>query len=192
MPKIKLINFIFILVIIFTLFDFIEDIINSFEYCGIDLRNRIVGARVIKHHLDPYFFKWSEKYSKLLLDPRDIPELPVTRLTIPPSLLLLHLPFSDFYYKNIRIIWTLLQWFFLLFSIYAFTKAKNKKIIWITGLLLIADSYIMRLHIERGQIYIFYVFLISLAYYIYRKKSDNFISGLLLGFTFSAKIRSMD
>jgi hypothetical protein len=48
-----------------------------------------------------------------------------------------------------------------------------------------AGSYVFRLHVERGQIYILFIFLFSIAYYIYqdKKKFSSILSGIIIGYT---------
>ena len=46
------------------------------------------------------------------------------------------------------------------------------------------SSFYWRLHVERGQIYILYIFLISLAYWIYQRKIkyNDLLSGMVIGY----------
>ncbi|MCK5050857.1 MAG: DUF2029 domain-containing protein [Candidatus Cloacimonetes bacterium] len=184
-----LLNVLLISSIYFAVVGFLQDMENSANYGGIDLRNRVVGARLIKANYDPYFFKWNENYSELFLDSKDYPNLPVSRVTVPPTILLIHSLFSDLPYKIQRYLWTIIQWFLILFSIFFFTRSvKNKikiKLIWIISLFFIADSFIFRLHVERGQIYILYVFLFALSYYIYglNIKFNRLLSGVIIGYS---------
>ena len=184
-----LLNVLLISSIYFAVVGFLQDMENSANYGGIDLRNRVVGARLIKANHDPYFFKWNENYSQLFLDSKDYPNLPVSRVTVPPTILLIHSFLSDLPYKIQRYLWTIIQWFLILFSIFFFTRSvKNKikiKLIWIISLFFIADSFIFRLHVERGQIYILYVFLFALSYYIYglNIKFNKLLSGAIIGYS---------
>ena len=93
-----IISILLITSIFFTVVGFLQDMENSANYGGIDLRNRVIGARLIKANYDPYFFKWSEEYSEFFLDPRDHPNLPVNRVTVPPTILMIHSIFSDISY----------------------------------------------------------------------------------------------
>ncbi len=76
----------------------------------------------------------------------------------------------------------------LIFSRTAHSEIKSK-IIWIVGLLFISGSYFWRFHVERGQIYILYTFLLSLAYWISLKtfKGSHFLSGFFVGITASLR-----
>ena len=184
-----LISFLLIMSIFFAVVGFIKDIENTFLFGGIDLRNRVVGSRLIKAGYDPYFFKWNDSFSDFFLDSRDHPNIPVSRVTVPPTVLQLHSFFSELPYKIQRYSWLFLQWLLLIFSIYFFSKSQKNltksKLIWISGLFFVAGSYVFRLHVERGQIYILFVFLFSLAYYIYqsKKKFSSILSGIIIGYT---------
>lgn len=175
---------------------FTADLINTNKYGGVDLRNRVVGARVLfELKEDPYSFKWSEGLSDRYLDPSDNAAIAVTRVTVTPTLLGFYAIFSAIPYRTQRMGWLFFQWGCLLGSVLllaACAKTKDKRmIIWIISLLGVSGSYFWRLHVERGQIYIFYTFLVSLSYYLYqtygeRKKQENTswrlaVSGLIIG-----------
>ena len=77
---------------------------------------------------------------------------------------------------------------FILSLIFFSKSTKDKlqlKLIWIVGLFFVGSSFYWRLHVERGQIYILYIFLISLAYWIYQRKIkyNDLLSGIVVGYT---------
>ena len=182
-----ILNVLLIFVIFITISGFLEDVKNTFQYGGVDLRNRVVGARLLRRNMDPYFYKWQQGDPIELLDPRDKIEKEVSMVTVPPSVLLLLSPFADIRYNVQRIIWFFIQWLLFLLSIQLFTKMaqtkKEQKLIWLLCLLFIGSSFFWRLHVERGQIYILYVALISLVFYLFKLKfnSSHFWCGLVLG-----------
>jgi hypothetical protein len=170
------------------------DTMNTLKYGAIDLRNRVVGARLLLEEEDPYYFKWNNETPEYYVDARDFfYNLPVSRLTVPPSFLLLHAPFARIPYKTQQILWAIFQWMMLIFIIVVFSKITDSgiksKIIWIIGLLLIAGSFFWRLHIEKGQVYMLFAFLIVLAYWISKQdfKYNFLIAGIILGFTLSLR-----
>ena len=179
--------------IIISILGFYRDFKNTIEYGGIDLRPKVVGSRLLMEGYDPYHYKWSPDDSELLLDPNDSPDVPISRVTVTPAYLVLHSPIANIPYKIQKIIWLVVQWLLLLLSLAIFAKsAKSEvkyKIIWIIGLMFIAGSSFWRLHVERGQIYIVFVFLISLAYLISQKnfKYNAILSGFLIGYTVSLR-----
>lgn len=174
--------------IIIALAGFLTDFHNTQKYGGIDLRDRVVGARVASElGIDPYFFKWTGNLSDRYLDPLDNRAVPIyNRLTVTPAVLSFHSLFSKLPYQTQRYFWFFVQWACLLGSIYLLSKIlsdnqQSRIQIWILGLLGISGSMFWRLHVERGQIYIAYVFLFCLAFYLYIKYQNKIASGLILG-----------
>ncbi|MEQ8381704.1 MAG: glycosyltransferase 87 family protein [Coleofasciculus sp. A1-SPW-01] len=192
----KLLNIILIVSIFISSFGFIVDIKNTIEYGGVDLRQRVVGARLLLNKIDPYYFKWHLGDSELFLDPQDNKDWDVSRVTVTPTILTFHAIIANFSYQNQKIIWLILQWIFLGGSLAIFVKCESsqikRKLILIVGLLFISGSYFWRYHVERGQIYVLYIFLLALSYWMakqslhYRSlKIDNLLSGFILGISVS-------
>lgn len=169
-----------------SLWGLVKDIHNTRRYGGVDLRNRVVGARLLKEGLDPYFFKWSEEYPETLLDPMDNPENGVSRVTVPPTVLALHLPLAWLPYSVQRTAWLFAQWLMLLGSIFLFARCAPSRGLaaaaWLAGLLFSATPF-WRFHVERGQVYVLYAFLAALSYWLYLRRGRNaaFAAGLALG-----------
>ena len=186
-----LINILLIFAIFLSITGFFTDVSNTMKYGGVDLRNRVVGARLMKNDLDPYYFKWEKGDPVELLDPRDNPDWEVNRVTVAPTVLVFHAVIAKLSYKTQRYIWFIFQWVLFIASLFLFSKCTNSviksKIIWICGLFFIGSSFYWRLHVERGQIYILYIFFIALSYWIYCRKIQNneFLSGLITGIAMS-------
>ncbi len=166
------------------------DTVNTLKYGALDLRNRVVGTRVLLNGEDPYFFKWEQDTPEEIVDARDFySNFPMSRLTVPPTVLMLHSPFASIPYKMQQILWAFIQWLLLLLSVILFSNTTDsiikKKILWIIGLLIIASSFFWRLHIDKGQIYILFVFLISLSYWFAKREKNYILSGFILGLTAS-------
>ncbi len=161
------------------------DVFNTLKYGGIDLRNRVVAARVTLDDRDPYFTKWRVNSPPYFVDGRDyFKTLPVSRYTGTPSLLLLHFPFASLDYKIQQIIWLAIQEILLLLSIFFLAKlSKNKyKLILILGFMFIFGSYFWRFHVGNGQIYILFTFAMILSYFLF-KKGKEILAGFILGLT---------
>lgn len=162
------------------------DVQATRTYGGVDLRNRVVGARLLKGGMDPYYFKWSEAYPDTLLDPMDNPSNEVSRVTVPPTVLLLHMPLAGVSYRAQRMLWLFGQWLLLLASIFFLARCADSrgsaKAVWIAGLLLSATP-IWRFHVERGQVYVLYVFLVALSFWVYRRgwRHAELGGGIILG-----------
>ena len=188
-----LINILLIFAIFLSITGFFSDVSNTIKYGGVDLRNRVVGSRLLINHKDPYHYKWKEGNSTLFLDPRDNPDWKVNRVTVPPTVLMFHASFSWLNYKIQRYIWLLVQWFLFIGSLFLFSKSSGSKtkskIIWICGLFFVGSSFFWRLHVERGQIYILYVFLIALSYWMYSRKNikNEIWSGIVVGIAMSLR-----
>ena len=185
-----LLNFLLIYSVLMTAICISFDTVNTLKYGALDFRNRVVGVRVLLDGEDPYFFKWKQNTPEELVDARDFySNFPMSRLTVPPTVLLLHSPFASIPYKTQQILWAFIQWLLLLLSIVMLSNTTDsiikKKIIWIIGLLIIASSFFWRLHIDKGQIYILFVFLITLSYWLVKKKDNHILSGFVLGLTVS-------
>jgi hypothetical protein len=179
---------VFYLSLLLLLLGMVKDLRLTLNFSGAALRNRIVSARYMHEGKDPYFSKWKEGMSDRFLDPIDSPELQVNRCTVPPSLLLLHEPLGMLPYPYIKIIWFLLEmaalgFIVLLFCQLAESKEERQVIVIVSSLFIVgSDSW--HLHVERGQMYIFYAFLLALAYWFSQKKfrfnmeGSGFILGL--------------
>ncbi|NPV59097.1 MAG: DUF2029 domain-containing protein [Actinobacteria bacterium] len=188
----SLLNVVLVFTIIIAIRGFLIDFSNTYTYGGVDLRNRVVGARLMLEGLDPYRFKWSEGYPDTLLDPIDNPLTPVNRVSVPPTVLMLHVPLAGIKYSIQRFLWLFAQWLLLLTSLFFLASSsgdkEKKKAIWATGLFISALP-IWRFHVERGQIYILYVFLVSFSYWLSKRdwKHGLLAGGLVLGFTMALR-----
>jgi hypothetical protein len=189
----KIINVVLVFAIIISLIGFCIDLKYTLTHGGIDLRNRVVGARLLTRGLDPYYFRWRPGNDVRLLDPMDQLQLPVSRVTVPPSVLVLHSLIANFPYFVQKIIWFILQWaaflLSLLFLLINHKKPWINKFILIITLLLISGNSFWRLHVDYGQIYVVYVVLISLSYWICQKdfKGNNILGGGVIGFAASLR-----
>ncbi|NJL61842.1 MAG: DUF2029 domain-containing protein [Methylacidiphilales bacterium] len=193
----KILNIILIFAIIISTLGFFRDLSNTVKYGGVDLRNRVVGTRLLNKGFDPYFYKWTPGEDEKFLDPSDDYKLPFTKLTVPPSILILHKPFINLPYFTQRIIWFCLQWGAFLGSCLLLIKNSDRnensglniKAFWIIALTFLSAHSFWKLHVYVGQMYVYYVFLISLAYFILKGKIKfkEFIAGALIGLTINLR-----
>ncbi len=163
------------------------DFKNTVTYGGVDLRNRIVGARLLDDKAgSPYFYKWREGDSERYLDPCDPPQLLVNRVTTPPSMLLLHAPLGRLHYSTIRLVWLAVQYFCLLYIIVAIalmsSDSNRRMLVFIVGLVFFIHAPAWQLHVERGQQYIVFAFLICVAFQLYRSsfRHGELFSGMAM------------
>jgi Glycosyltransferase family 87 len=161
------------------------DTFYTMKYGGIDLRNRVVGTRNLLAGNDPYYTKWDAETPEYLVDGRDYQMLSVSRCTATPSFLLMHVPFAKIPYKTQQYIWFTIQELMLILSLLILARAAKEKykIILIIGFIFFLGSTFWRMHIANGQVYILFVFAISLAYFILKSslKNKEFWTGFILG-----------
>lgn len=162
------------------------DTYYTIKYGGIDLRNRVVGARNLLTGNDPYYTKWDAETEEYYVDGRDYyAGLSVSRCTVSPSFLLLHAPFAKISYKTQQYLWFALQELLLIGSILILAKAAGKryKIVLIIGFMFFMGSYFWRFHVANGQIYILFSAAIIAAYKIAKYTNKEFWAGFILGWT---------
>ncbi len=144
-------------------FGTVGDAMNS---PGTDLRCRVVGARAMMLGMDPYFMPARSDQLQTLQDP-DRYAAVCTRCTYAPSLLCLYAPLANLPYRAQRYIWFGIEWCALAGSI-ALLRATLpgrpiKNVFTAIAILFFADGVFWRLHLERGQYYVFIGFLFSLT-----------------------------
>jgi hypothetical protein len=187
--KLKTVKPFFIISIILIVLSVVKDIRLTDTYTGAALRNRIVSARYMHNGMDPYFSKWKPGMDERFLDPIDSPEYPVNRCTVTPGILLLHVPLCFLSYFYIKYIWLILELaafgLILFFFIDLASTQREKQLIIIGASFFILATSSWHFHIDRGQVYIFYAFMISLSYWLSHKilKMNQEMSGFILGFS---------
>jgi hypothetical protein len=139
---------------------------DSIQSPGTDLRGRIVAARTLLLGQDPYFTPAKTNQIPTLQDP-DRYAADCTRCTNTPALLFLYMPLSNLPYQTQRYLWFLLEWTALAVSIALLRTILPtrpiKDLFTSIAILFFAASIFWRLHLERGQYYVFILFLLSLT-----------------------------
>jgi hypothetical protein len=157
---------------------FCDTVKDAREYGGTDLRARVVGARELLLKKDPYFTPAQTDQIETLQDP-DRYANDATRCTYSPTLLYLYAPLAHLPYKTQRLIWFGIEWAALAGSILLLRATLRgrllKDVFTALALIFFADGAFWRLHVERGQYYIFIVFLMSLTAYLSlrKRKTDD-------------------
>jgi hypothetical protein len=162
------------------------DLRNVTQGGAIDLRNRITGARLLAHGIDPYHYKWSEGDPPEFCDPFNNPRLPVSKTTATPSLLLLEEPLAWLPYRPGQLLWFLAQWTLLLGTAAVWLRVATG-----AGWRLLIGAFVVgmtstaawRLHAERGQVYVLYMFMFA-AWLVLTMRSPaagGFLAGLAAG-----------
>ncbi|MGC4036718.1 MAG: glycosyltransferase 87 family protein [Chitinophagaceae bacterium] len=137
------------------------------QYPG-DLRNRIVGARLQKDGIPPYFHKWKIGDDLRYYDPQNFDSLKVSNITATPFFHNLMYPIADFQQRDISITWLWITYFFFLaIAIAFFIKAKSPEqkamTVIISATFLYSQGWIG--HIAQGQSYIVIPVLCSAFYF---------------------------
>jgi hypothetical protein len=163
--------------------NFALDVYLTLEYGGIDLRDKIVAARLLWSEESMYTFKWVPDFPQTLLDATDDSACLYNNYTGTPFQSLVLYPMALLPYSSIRIIWLVMQYVLFCGTVYFFTKntqdTYKKKWIWIVAIFAFMTTASWHLHVERGQLYILFVFLMSYAFSVLNTKS--FQSGILWG-----------
>jgi hypothetical protein len=134
-------------------------------YFGADLRNRVVGARVMLAGNDPYTFVWQPGMPEELLDPVYDPK--AHRLTISPPTLLLYAAIAPLPYKSQRSVSFAAEWLALIVSLALLARSlpdmRQRVVLLLGATLFVIATDVWRLHVERGQLYVFHLLALSAA-----------------------------
>ena len=149
---------------------------------GIDLRARVVGARALVAGLDPYVAGPTLPGPELL-DPRGRYPGP-SRATYPPTLLALYALPAGLPYATQRLLWGGLEWAALLATLVILAGGlPPRQRAWglAGGLVVFAASHFWRLHVERGQYYVFVALLLAIECRQLPSPRPGRVAGLALG-----------
>lgn len=115
------------LVLLMTAIGLIIDLQSTFTYIGSDLRNRVIGARLVIKGIDPYFFNWNPSWSDRFYDPFDYPYDLLSRVSVPPTVLALHSIMARLSYIQQKILWLIVQWSAFIGSVLIFAIANKSQ-----------------------------------------------------------------
>ena len=153
------------------------------NYGGTDLRVRVVGARALLRGINPYTIKDTADLDPTLRDPD---QSGLSRCTYPPTLLCFYAPLSSLKYPTQRVIWAVLEWCAFLASVLvlgACIKSRDARYWFVVAAIgLFGSSFFWRLHVERGQYYIFVLLLISIGMLLLLKTQHAVAAGIFWGF----------
>ena len=155
----------------------------------LDLRNRIVGARLQKDGRLPYFFKWQPSdgmryYDPANIDPADIDNTYGNAITASPFFHHLLYPIADLPQRKISQIWLAFEYIiFISIVLIAFTFTKNLSQQWTVaiGSALFLFMHAWMVHVLAGQMYITIPFFAIVFLFCFLRKDRlffSFISGL--------------
>ncbi len=153
-------------------------------FAGVDFRNRVVGARVMLAGYDPYAFIWQPGMPEEWLDPVRDPK--VHRLTVTPPTLWLYAAIAPLPYGAERLVSWAVEWAALLLSVVLLVRTiprQRQRVAFLLGtVMFLVLSDVWRLHLERGQVYVIQLLLLSAAIYLgVRRGLDSVAMALALG-----------
>jgi hypothetical protein len=153
-------------------------------YSGDDLRNRVVGARVMLAGHDPYTFFWQPGMPEELLDPVHEPK--AHRLTVSPPTLLLFAVVAPVPFPAQRVISFVAEWLAMIGSLafltWSLPERRQRVLFLLAATLFVIATDTWRLHLERGQIYVFQLLALSAAIaWSRRGLIDSIPAGIALG-----------
>ena len=158
----------------------VMDLRNTLLYGGTDMRGHVVGARLLARGLDPYNYLWTPGDPQQLLDPVDF------RVTLTPALLWMYAQVADLPYTTLRYAWFVGQWSILFVSLAVLARvnsASKALVLFSAAVLVTAANPAWRLHVERGQLYVVWLAMLTAAYAFASRKTTRgeLIAGGLIG-----------
>ena len=140
-----------------------------------DLRNRVVGARLIKDGYSPYFYKWKKKDGIRYYDAQNIDGATVSVMTGSPFFHHLLYPIAEWPQSKISQWWLVIEYlFFSATVVLAWLLAGNDRqrylVLLAAMLFLLTKAWIF--HVLRGQYYIGIPFGAMVFYYLLQKSRN--------------------
>jgi hypothetical protein len=168
------------------LIGFAVDVKYTVKHGQLDLRNRVVGARAMLAHKDPYLYRWQETDPVTLLDPLLTPGSSISKTTVTPAVLALHASFSWLGYREQKFLWLAVQWACfagIALTAYKFAPDRESRAFVVWCALGLSCTTVWRQHVEAGQIHVVYGALATAIVLALREKrtSTEVVAGALLG-----------
>ncbi|HSZ26494.1 MAG TPA: hypothetical protein VK766_12270 [Cytophagaceae bacterium] len=163
--------FFLILAIVFAFFVSIEGLKYLHRKDAVDLGFRITGSRLWLAGKSPYRYVWKTGEDSAFYNQYEILKSNVTGVTVSPPVLLLTGPLASFSIEKAKWIWTGISYGLFVLSIFLFYKiaeVPTKMIVVGVSAFFFLSSTSWLLHIERGQCYIVYLFMLSAMYYSFK------------------------
>jgi hypothetical protein len=147
----------------------IQSVRDLETYPGIDLRAKVVGARLLIRGMNPYYdFRHALYPEHLRMLNAD---------TYSPALLLFYTPLCELSWNVQRVVYFLADWaaMLLCYVVIAriFPKKASRTALWAAFVLLFIAGFGFRFHLERGQYYIELALLTAAASVYLFRKSDR-------------------
>ncbi|MFN3875372.1 MAG: glycosyltransferase family 87 protein, partial [Flavobacteriales bacterium] len=153
------------------------------RYAGVDLRDKVVGARSLMAGRSLYFDPWRPGDDERFADPSVPPGATMTRYTGTPFQALMLAPLGSLPYSTIRLTWLLIQYALMVAAaLLAFRASDDRSaraMVLAAAVLAIAlASGWWRLHVERGQVYVAFAALLAGLFWSLRRERPG-LAGVL-------------
>lgn len=159
LPSRGLLRVLQLLLALFFLINLGIDAYYTRKYGGIDLRDKVMGGRMLFSGTSIYTFKWHAGDDVRLFDPNDAPSAELNRYTGSPAQSLLFSSLNRMDFGTIRITWLLAQYGLFALCVWLFARGADKMdrtLLWASAVVLMLCSIHWHLHVERGQIYVLF------------------------------------
>lgn len=149
----------------------------------VDLRNRVVGARLEKDGRQPYFFKWGPGDGVRYYDPRNFDNWKASNITASPFFHHLLSPIADLPQATLLAAWLVSEYGILaLMTVLCFflarTTAQKQMAVTVSILFLLTPAW--KVHISVAQIYL-WIPALALLFYACVRRPGPFAGGFCAG-----------
>jgi hypothetical protein len=163
------------------------DFNRTMQNGAVDFRNRITGARLLEHGIDPYHYIWHAGDPAEFCDIRNNPNLTVSKTTVTPTMLVVYAPLAALPYRVAQFMWLFAQWGLLLGTAWLWLRAgATSPKFWLAAVAVTGLTYTpaWRWEAERGQCYTLLIFFFAWWLTATRtaKSANDFAAGCVAGF----------
>ncbi|HEY4335514.1 MAG TPA: glycosyltransferase family 87 protein [Puia sp.] len=149
----------------------------------VDLRNRIVGARLEKDGRLPYFYKWSPGDGVRYYDPRNFDNWTASNITASPFFHHLLSPIADWPQATLLVGWLVSEYGILalmtvLCFFWAKTTMQKQMVLGVSILFLLTSAW--KLHVSVAQIYL-WIPALALLFFGCIRRPGHFVWGFCAG-----------
>ena len=151
-----------------------------------DLRNRVVGARMVHDGVSPYFYTWRQGEHPAYFDINLFENYGISHVTATPFFLQLFYPLAKAEQPVINKWWFIISNLLYVLSVFLALLLCRKKeqyllVFFTAALLLYSEAW--QYHLFRGQYYIVFPFLGLLFFYLSSRDNNKIIFAFLAGIT---------
>jgi hypothetical protein len=164
---------------------FARDFSLTMQNGAVDFRNRIIGARLLEHGIDPYHYIWHPGDPAEFCDIRNNPRMTVSKTSVTPAMLVVFAPLAALPYRTAQITWFVAQWLFLLGTAWFWLRCGVTPLkCWLAAIFVVGFTFTpgWQWEMERGQCYTLLVFLLAYVLASWRgEERANALAGFVAG-----------